>query len=91
MKKAEFAEALTQVCSFETKKKGVEVVEAFLDLIIKALGRGDEVAFPGFGTFRVVKRAAREGRNPATGEKIQIAASTKPKFRAGKLFKESVK
>lgn len=91
MKKAEFAEALMGVCAFETKKKSVEVVEAFLDLIVKALGRGEDVAFPGFGTFRVVKRAARMGVNPKTGEKIQIAASTKPKFRAGKLLKEAVK
>ncbi len=91
MKKAEFAEALMQVTGMETKKKAVEVVEAFLDLIIKTMTKGEEVAFPGFGTFKVVKRAARMGRNPATGASIQIAASTKPKFRAGKLFKEAVK
>lgn len=91
MKKAEFAEALMQAMGIETKKKAAETVDAFLDLIIKALGRGEEVAFPGFGVFRVVKRAARMGVNPKTGEKIQIAASTKPKFRAGKLFKEAVK
>ncbi len=91
MKKAEFAEALMQAVGLETKKKGLEVTEAFLDLIIKELGRGGEVAFPGFGVFRVVKRAARMGVNPKTGEKIQIGASTKPKFRAGKLFKEAVK
>lgn len=91
MKKAEFAEALMSACGLETKKRSVEVVEAFLDLVVKALSRGDEVAFPGFGTFRVVKRAARMGVNPKTGEKIQIAASTKPKFRAGKLLKEAVK
>ncbi len=91
MKKAEFAEAFMQATGMETKKKSLECVESFLDLIIKALGRGEEVAFPGFGTFRVVKRAARMGVNPKTGEKIQIAASTKPKFRAGKLFKEAVK
>ncbi len=91
MKKAEFAEQLMQALGLETKKRGGEVVEAFLDLIVKALSRGDEVAFPGFGTFRVAKRAARMGRNPKTGAQIQIAASTKPKFRAGKLLKEAVK
>ncbi len=91
MKKAEFAEALMTACAFETKKKSAEVVEAFLDIILKALSRGEDVAFPGFGVFRVVKRAARMGVNPKTGEKIQIAASTKPKFRAGKLLKEAVK
>ncbi len=91
MKKAEFAEALMTACAFETKKQSLEVVEAFLDLVVKALGRGEEVAFPGFGTFRVADRAARMGVNPKTGEKIQIAASKKPKFRAGKLLKEAVK
>lgn len=91
MKKAEFAAALMEACGFETKKKAAEVLESFLDLITKALGRGEDVAFPGFGTFRVAKRAARMGVNPKTGEKIQIAASTKPKFRAGKLLKEAVK
>lgn len=91
MKKAEFADSYMQAVGFETKKKAHESVDAFLDLIVKALSRGEEVAFPGFGTFRVVKRAARMGVNPKTGEKIQIAASTKPKFRAGKLLKEAVK
>jgi len=91
MKKAEFADALMQATAMESKKKAMEVVEAFLDLIVKALTRGDEVAFPGFGASKVVKRAARMGVNPKTGEKIQIAASTKPKFRAGKLLKEAVK
>ncbi len=80
------------------KASGVEVkaeaerhVEAVFDTIVKSLGRGEEVAITGFGTFRVVKRAARQGRNPKTGETIQIAASIKPKFRAGKLLKEAVK
>ncbi|HUZ92439.1 MAG TPA: HU family DNA-binding protein, partial [Candidatus Paceibacterota bacterium] len=54
------------------------------------LARGEEVAITGFGTFRVAKRAARMGRNPKTGEAIQIKASIKPKFRAGKGLKEAV-
>jgi DNA-binding protein HU-beta len=58
---------------------------------MKTMSRGEEVAITGFGTFKVAKRAAREGRNPATGEKIHIAASVKPKFRAGKVLKEAVK
>lgn len=74
----------------ETKKQGQMVVEAVFDTIVKTLGRGEEVAISGFGTFRVVKRAARMGVNPKTGEKIQIKASTKPKFRAGKVLKEAV-
>ena len=56
----------------------------------KAMAQGEEVAVAGFGTFKVAKRAARMGVNPRTGEKIQIAASIKPKFRAGKVLKEAV-
>ena len=74
----------------ETKAAAPRAVEAVLDSIVKTMGRGEDVAITGFGTFRVQKRAAREGRNPKTGEKIQIAASVKPKFRAGKLLKEAV-
>ena len=75
----------------EVKKQATEVVEAVFDTIVKTLSKGEEVAIAGFGTFKVVKRAARMGINPRTGEKIQIAASTKPKFRAGKVLKEAVK
>ena len=74
-----------------TKAEGERAVEAVFDTIVKTLSRGEEVAITGFGTFRVVKRAARMGRNPKTGESIQIKASTKPKFRAGKVLKEAVK
>ena len=80
-----------QAAGLESKKQAQTVVEAVFDTIVKTLGRGEEVAVTGFGTFRVVKRAARMGVNPKTGEKIQIAASTKPKFRAGKLLNEAVK
>jgi DNA-binding protein HU-beta len=65
-------------------------VDAVFDAIVKCLSKGEEVAITGFGTFRIAKRAARMGVNPKTGEKIQIKASTKPKFRAGKLLKEAV-
>lgn len=91
MKKDGIVEAVMKAAGIETKKQGGEVVEAVFDTIVKTLSRGEEVAITGFGTFRVVKRAARMGRNPKTGESIQIAASTKPKFRAGKLLKEAVK
>jgi len=74
----------------EKKVDSERAVDAVFDTITKTMGRGEEVAISGFGTFRVVKRAAREGRNPKTGEKIQIAASTKPKFRAAKMLKEAV-
>jgi len=79
-----------QAAGIETKAQAHRVVEALFDTITKTMGRGEDVAITGFGTFRVAKRAAREGRNPKTGEKIQIAASVKPKFRAGKSLKEAV-
>ena len=91
MKKDGLVEAVMKAANIETKKQGQEAVEAIFDTIAKTLSRGEEVAIAGFGTFKVVKRAAREGRNPKTGEKIQIAASVKPKFRAGKVLKEAVK
>ena len=91
MKKDDIVEAVQKAAGIETKKQSQDAVEAVFDTIVKSLGRGEEVAITGFGTFRVVKRAARMGVNPKTGEKIQIAAATKPKFRAGKLLKEAVK
>ena len=90
MKKTELAEALMTACGLESKKKGVEVVDAIFDIITKAMVAGDDVKIPGFGNFKVAKRAARMGVNPKTGEKIQIKASIKPKFRAGKVLKEAV-
>ena len=91
MKKDGLVEAVMRAANIETKKQAIAAVDAFFDTIVKTLGRGEEVAISGFGTFRTVKRAARIGINPKTQEKIQIAASTKPKFRAGKLLKEAVK
>ncbi|MEK7077005.1 MAG: HU family DNA-binding protein [Patescibacteria group bacterium] len=91
MTKEGLAEAVMKACAIETKTKAREVVEAVIDTIVKTMGRGEDVAITGFGTFRVTKRAARMGVNPKTGEKIHIAASTKPKFRAGKVLKEAVK
>lgn len=91
MKKPELVEAVMQTAGIEAKKDAVAAVEAVFDVITKTLSKGEEVAIVGFGVFKVVKRAARMGINPKTGEKIQIAASTKPKFRAGKALKEAVK
>jgi len=79
-----------KAADMETKAAAHRAVEAVIDSIIKTMSKGEEVAISGFGTFRVAKRAAREGRNPKTGEKIMIAASIKPKFRAGKALKEAV-
>ena len=91
MKKDGLVEAVMSAAGLETKKQAIEVVDALFDTIVKTLAKGEEVAITGFGAFRVVKRAARMGVNPKTGEKIQIAASIKPKFKAGKVFKEAVK
>ena len=91
MKKDGLVDAVMKAANIETKKQSQQAVEALFDTIVNTLKRGEEVAVTGFGTFKVVKRAARMGVNPKTGEKIQIAASIKPKFRAGKLLKEAVK
>lgn len=91
MTKDGLVEAVMKAAGLETKIQAHKTVEALFDTITKTLGRGEDVAITGFGTFRVAKSAAREGRNPKTGEKIMIAASTKPKFRAGKMLKEAVK
>ncbi len=90
MNKAGLIDAVMSATGIEVKKKAGEVVEAVFDTITKTLAKGEEVAVTGFGTFKVAKRAARMGVNPRTGEKIQIAASIRPKFRAGKFLKEAV-
>ena len=91
MKKDGLVEAVQSAANLESKKQALAAVDAVFDTITKALSQGDEVKLPGFGNFKVAKRAERMGVNPKTGEKIQIAASTKPKFRAGKVLKEAVK
>jgi DNA-binding protein HU-beta len=73
-----------------TKTSAASAVDATFDIITGALKRGDDVKLIGFGSFTVVKRAAREGRNPRTGEPVQIKASKAPKFSAGKGLKEAV-
>jgi DNA-binding protein HU-beta len=76
----------------DLSKKDVEaVVETLVDEITNSLRKGDKVSITGFGTFRVSARAAREGINPQTKEKITIPAMTVPKFTAGKTLKEAVK
>ena len=90
MKKIGLIEAVMKAGEIEKKTQATAIVDAIFDTIIKTMSRGEEVAIPGFGVFRVAKRAAREGRNPMTGEKIQIKASIKPKFRAAKALKEAV-
>ncbi|MBI2515028.1 HU family DNA-binding protein [Candidatus Wolfebacteria bacterium] len=91
MNKVGLVEAVMKAAGLEVKKQATGAVDAVFDTITQTMSRGEEVAIAGFGTFRVAKRAARMGINPRTGEKIQIAASVKPKFRAGKALKEAVK
>ena len=73
-----------------SKTEGAHAVDAMLDSIAGALKSGDEVRLTGFGTFSVSQRKASEGRNPRTGEVIQIPASKQPKFKAGKALKDAV-
>jgi len=90
VKKAELAGRLAEKMGM-TKKQGVEWLDAFVDEITKVLRTGDKVNITGFGIFKVADRKAREGRNPRTGETIQIKASKKPRFTPGKLLKEAIK
>jgi len=73
-----------------SKADAAKAVDAVVDGITDALKKGDEVRLVGFGTFAVAARAATEGRNPRTGEKISIPASKQPKFKAGKALKDAV-
>jgi DNA-binding protein HU-beta len=72
------------------KSEATLAVDAVFEAITGALKNGEEVRLVGFGTFAVSERAASEGRNPRTGDKIQIAASKQPKFKAGKGLKDAV-
>ena len=74
-----------------SKREANDILDTIIDTITQSLSRGEEVTLTGFGIFTIKKRAARMGVNPKTGEKIQIPATTVPKFRAGKSLKEAVK
>ena len=89
MNKKELIKAISEKLGVTQKAAG-EQVDAILEVITEALAAGDEVSLTGFGKFSVTERAAREGRNPQTGETIQIAASKSPKFKAGKALKDMV-
>ncbi len=73
-----------------SKADAAKAVDAVFDSITSSLKGGNEVRLVGFGTFSVTRRRASTGRNPRTGETIQIAASNQPKFRAGKGLKDAV-
>lgn len=73
-----------------SKKDAEKAVKAFIDVVSEELVKGGKVQLVGFGTFEVAERAAREGRNPRSGEAMTIPASKMPKFKAGKALKDSV-
>ncbi len=90
MNKAGIVDAVHAVLG-GTKVQAEQAVEAMLNGIIDSLKKGEEVSIAGLGIFSVKQRAAREARNPRTGEAIQVAAMKVPKFRAAKALKDAVK
>ena len=89
MNKGEFVEALADRMDV-SRAQADRALSAVLDIIAEQLGKGEKVAFTGFGSFEVSKRAARTGRNPQTGATIATAASSVPKFTAGATLKAAV-
>ena len=90
MNKSELVDLVAEKTGM-SKKDSETAVKAVLDSITDGLVRGNKVQLVGFGTFEVRQRKAREGRNPATGEKIKINALKVPAFKPGKALKEKVK
>lgn len=88
MNKGDLVDAVADVLS--TKKEAQEAVECVFETIKKALQKSESVQIVGFGSFKVSKRDARQGRNPQTGETIQIAARMVPKFTPAKALKDAV-
>ncbi|MGK7875472.1 MAG: HU family DNA-binding protein [Xenococcaceae cyanobacterium] len=89
MNKGELVDKVAQKATV-TKKQADAVISAAIETIMEAVSAGDKVTLVGFGSFEPRPRKAREGRNPKTGEKMEIPATTVPAFAAGKLFKEMV-
>ena len=85
MNKTEFIAAVAEKAEI-SKKDSEKALKAFVDVVAEQLKAGDKVQLVGFGTFEVSERAAREGRNPQTGETMKIAACKAPKFKAGKAL-----
>ncbi|MBA7490997.1 DNA-binding protein HU [subsurface metagenome] len=90
MDKAELIEEISSKVGL-TKKDAGNVVNAVVETITNTLKKGEKVTLVGFGTFQVMERKAREGRNPRTGEKLEIPAKKVPNFRAGKNLREAVR
>ena len=90
MNKTELVSSVAEQAEL-TKDEAKKVVDALFETITATLAKEEKIQLVGFGTFEVRDRAARTGRNPQTGEEIQIAASKVPAFKAGKELKEAVK
>ena len=89
MNKTELVAAIAEKTEL-TKKDAESALKAFTDVVAEELKKGEKIQLVGFGTFEVSERAAREGRNPQTGETMKIAASKAPKFKAGKALKDAI-
>lgn len=89
MNKTELVAAIAEQAEI-SKKDAEKALKAFTDVVAEELKKGEKIQLVGFGTFEVSERAAREGRNPQTGETMQIAASKSPKFKAGKALKDAI-
>jgi len=89
MNKKDLVNEVAKVVS--TKKEAHAALDCVISSITKSLKKGEDVTLTGFGTFKVVKRKARKGRNPRTGEILKIKASKAPKFSAGKTLKAAIK
>ena len=87
MNKTELVAAMAEQTNL-SKKDAEASLKAFIDVVSEELKKGEKVQLVGFGTFEVSERAAREGRNPQTGETMEIKASKTPKFKAGKALKD---
>lgn len=89
MTKLEFIDAIAATSGL-TKADSARAVEAFISVTTESLKKGDKITLTGFGTFSVSKRAARDGRNPRTGEVVKIPARNSVSFKAGSKLKDSV-
>ena len=89
MNKTELVAAIAEQTEL-SKKDAETALKAFTDVVADELKKGEKIQLVGFGTFEVSERAAREGRNPQTGETMKIEASKAPKFKAGKALKDMV-
>ena len=89
MNKTDLVNAIAEQAEL-SKKDSEEALKAFINVVTEELQKGGKIQLVGFGTFEVSERAAREGRNPRTGETMKIAACKAPRFKAGKALKDAV-